>query len=97
MDPEAERPGGGIVEKKRSKVDVEDQGNVSDGPSWEGEKDEVVDATKFSSVRKSLMSAQLWAPNLTRPNLVAKTAHCRCGLHMHFQWKPGVVNALGRS
>lgn len=59
MGPEAERPGGGLVEKQRSNVDVEDQGNVSDGPSWEGEKDEVVDATKFSTVRKSLASTQL--------------------------------------
>lgn len=97
MGPEAERPGGGLVEKKRSNVDVDDQGNVSDDQSWQGEKDEVVDATKFSTVRKSLTTTQLWAPDLTRLDLVAKTPHCRCGLHMHFQWKPGVLNALGRS
>ncbi|KAG6358674.1 hypothetical protein INS49_012192 [Diaporthe citri] len=52
MGPEAERPGGGFFEKKRSNIDVEDQGNVSDDSSLEKEQNEVVDATKFSSLRK---------------------------------------------
>lgn len=68
MGPEAERPGGGFFEKKRSNVDVEDQGNVSDDSSLEKEKEELVDATKFPSVRKSLFSIQLWTPSLTRPS-----------------------------
>lgn len=67
MGPEAERPGGGFFEKTRSNVDVEDQGNVSDDSSLHKENDEAVDATKFSSVRKTL-STQLWTPNLTRPS-----------------------------
>lgn len=65
MGPEAERPGGGFFEKKRSNVAVEDQGNVSDDSSLDEEKNEVVDATKFSSVRKSFMSIHLGTPNLT--------------------------------
>lgn len=65
MGSEAERAEGGFMEKMRSNVDVEDQGNVSDDSSWEKEKNEVLDATKFSSVSKSLMSAQLSTPNLT--------------------------------
>lgn len=48
MGLETERPDGGLVE--RHEVDFEGQGNVSDEP-WENEKHEVVDATKFSSVR----------------------------------------------
>lgn len=54
MGYEAERPGGGFMEKQRSRIDVEDQGNISDDWSEEKEKNEVVDATKFSSVRRSL-------------------------------------------
>lgn len=68
MGLEAERPGGGFFEKKRSNIDVEDQGNVSDDSSLEKENNEAVDATKFSSVRKTLTSTQLWTPNLTRPS-----------------------------
>lgn len=68
MGPEAERPRGGFFEKKRSNVDVEDQGNVSDDWSLEKEKEGLVDATKFSSVRKSLFSIQFWTPSLTRPS-----------------------------
>lgn len=53
MGSEAERAEGGFMENMRSNVDVEDQGNVSDDSSWEKEKDEVLDATKFSSVSMS--------------------------------------------
>lgn len=56
------------MEKMRSNVDVEDQGNISDDSSWEKEKNEVLDATKFSSVSKIFMSTQLWTLNLTRPS-----------------------------
>lgn len=56
MVSEAGRPSGGFIEKKRPSFVAEGQGNVSDDSSWENEKDEVVNATKFSSVRKSLMS-----------------------------------------
>lgn len=68
MGSEAERAEGGLMEKMRSNVDVEDQGNISDDSSWEKEKNEVLDATKFSSVSKSFMSTQLSTPNLTRPS-----------------------------
>ncbi|KAF4906426.1 putative MFS-type transporter [Colletotrichum fructicola] len=41
---------GGFVQDNQPAIDVEDQGNVSDDPSWE--KHQVVDATKFSPMRK---------------------------------------------
>ncbi|KAF4923970.1 putative MFS-type transporter [Colletotrichum viniferum] len=41
---------GGFVQDNQPTIDVEDQGNVSDDPSWE--KHQVVDATKFSPMRK---------------------------------------------
>lgn len=56
MGSEAERAGGGFMEKMRSNVDVEDQGNDSDDSSCEKEENEVLDATNFSSVSRSLMS-----------------------------------------
>lgn len=59
MVSEAGRPSGGFIEKKRPSFVAEGQGNVSDDSSWENEKDEVVNATKFSSVRKSLVSNYL--------------------------------------
>lgn len=68
MGFESDRAEGGFMEKMRSNVDVEDQGNVSDDSSWEKEKNEVLDATKFSSVSKSLMSTQLSTLNLTCPS-----------------------------
>lgn len=82
MGPEAERPGGGFFEKKRSNIAVEDQGNVSDDSSLDEEKNEVVDATKFSSVRKNLMSTQLWTPNLTRSSCENCTLSSQV-LHAH--------------
>ncbi|KAL0930904.1 MFS multidrug transporter [Colletotrichum truncatum] len=45
-----ENPSGGFIQNKQSRNDVEDQGNLSEDPSWE--KDEVVDATKLSPMRK---------------------------------------------
>lgn len=56
MGLESERPGGGFFEKKRSNIDVEDQGNFSDDSSLNKENNEAVDATKFSSVRKACLT-----------------------------------------
>ncbi|KKY35199.1 putative major facilitator superfamily transporter [Diaporthe ampelina] len=52
MGPEAERPVGGFIETERPNVDAGDQGNVSYDSPWEKEKNEIVDATKFSPLRK---------------------------------------------
>lgn len=93
-EAEAERPGGGFLENKGPSIDPEDQGNMSDDPSWE--KHEVVDATKFSTVRKTPSSTQALAAK-PDTSLAAETAHCHCWVHMHFQWKSGIINALRRS
>lgn len=80
MGPGTERPDGGLVES---------QANSSD-ESWENEKHEVVDATRFSSVRNfhislsTLVGAQFCLPRLTV--IDAKITHRLRRIHMHFQW-----------